>query len=686
MSRSFIAGSVSGVALSVFGLSAVSLMAPPLTAERTSGLQATVAQPAADAPDTAIIEVPAGSEFSKPKTDSAATVPGADATVTAEGAPAVPAPAAEEPAVAQTAPAAAPATPEAPTEAKVAATEAQTAPAGDVPAADEPVAASAEGTPDLAPPTPNDESASTRVSGAGAAGGLVLSEAETAPEPAPSALATPEVKPSPAPAAAAEPEPVPEAAPAPVVVPAPAPALPEPAPAPVATESAPEPVTEVAPQPAPVAEPSAATPDVAAGSESSAPQVIPAPAPPAAPAADGTGTGTGEGSSGAATAPGSQDSGTQDPAALPSTGGDESVPTPEMDSDQPDPADVPSPDEGAAPGDGSAAGDGTAPAGEADTGAAPEPIKPKPFEPKFVKVTPRAGSETADTATTGTQSAPSGEEPVRITTMPGTKAESLPTVSSDEASLVTVPNNETQGVSLITVPNPAAESAAGALDKFAAKFSNPESKPLLAVVILDKGVTAGGLDAAALAGLPFAVTIAIDPEREDATSVEATYRIAGDEVAMMVSKLPEGATPSDLEVIYQSFAQALPESMALIAAPDSEALSNSMTAQHFAALLKADGRGLITYSKGLNAGKHAAQKSGVPQAEIGKLFVQTEDNSGTFGRELDRAAFDAGREGGAVVAIPSTPEAITALMAWAAGPSASTVALAPVSAVMLKGK
>lgn len=126
--------------------------------------------------------------------------------------------------------------------------------------------------------------------------------------------------------------------------------------------------------------------------------------------------------------------------------------------------------------------------------------------------------------------------------------------------------------------------------------------------------------------------------------------------------------------------------MALIAAPDSAALSNSMTAQHFAALLKADGRGLITYSKGLNAGKRAAEKSGVPQAEIGKLFGPTEDNSGTFGRELDRAAFDAGREGTAVVAIPSTPEAITALMAWAAGPSASGVVLAPVSAVMLKGK
>ena len=674
MSRSFIAGSVSGVALSVFGLSAVSLMAPPLTVDRADGQQATMAQPAADAPDTAIIDVPAGSEFSKPKTDSAATVPDADETVSAEGAPAVTAPAAEEAATVQTAPAAAPAAPEAPTEAKAAATDSQSVPV-DAPVVDAPVAAPSEGSPELAQPTPNDESAGTRVSGAGTAGGLVLSEAGATTEP--SALATPTPSQDAAPMAEAVPEPAPTT----VAKPAPAAVAPSPAPATAVTQPVPEPATEAAP----AAEPSAATPDVATGTESSAPQMTPAPSAsaPAAPATGGAGTetGTSDGSSGTATAPDSQD-----PGALPSTGGDESVPTPEMDSDQPEPADVPSPDEGAAPGDGSSAGDGTAPAGEATPGAAPEPVKPKPFEPKFVKVTPRAGSGTTDTATTESQLTPSGEEPVRITTMPGTKAESLPTISSDETTLVTVPNSETQGVSLITVPNPAAESAAGALDKFAAKFSNPDNKPLLAVVILDKGVAAGGLDAAALAGMPFAVTIAIDPEREDATTVEATYRIAGDEVAVMISKLPEGSTPSDLEVIYQSFTQALPESMALIAAPDSAALSNSMTAQHFAALLKADGRGLITYSKGLNAGKRAAEKSGVPQAEIGKLFGPTEDNSGTFGRELDRAAFDAGREGTAVVAIPSTPEAITALMAWAAGPSASGVVLAPVSAVMLKGK
>lgn len=648
-------------------------MAPPLMVGGTPAGQASATLPATEAPDTAIIDVPAGSEFSKPKADGAAAVPDADAAVAVETTPAVTAPAAEEAAQVETAPAGAPATPEAPAEAKVAEATDSQSPADVAPVAEAPVAPTADGTPELVLPSPNDEAAGTRVSGAGAAGGMKLSEAESAPGPAPSVAAEP--APAEAPAIAAAPS-----EPAPAVE-----TTPEPAPAPAAVEPVPElepePVSEPAPPPAPppepVAEPSAATPDVAAGSESSAPQVTPEPA---APAAEGGATGTDGGSAGAATLPAVQDPGT-DPAA----GGDESVPTPEMDSDQPEPDEVPSPDEGAAGGN-EAAPDGSAPAGEATPGAAPEPIKPKPFEPKFVKVTPRAGSGTADTATTTTAQPSSGEEPVRITTMPGTKAESLPTVSNGETSLVTVPNSESQGVSLITVPNPAAETAAGALDKFSAKFSNPDGKPLLAVVILDKGVSAGGLDAAALAGMPFAVTIAIDPEREDATAVEATYRIAGDEVAMMVSKLPEGATPSDLEVIYQSYAQALPESMALIAAPDSEALSNSMTAQHFASLLKSDGRGLITYSKGLNAAKHAAEKSGVPQAEVGKLFGQTEDNSGTFGRELDRAAFDAGREGVAVVAIPSTPEAITALMAWAAGSSASGVALAPVSAVMLKGK
>ena len=70
--------------------------------------------------------------------------------------------------------------------------------------------------------------------------------------------------------------------------------------------------------------------------------------------------------------------------------------------------------------------------------------------------------------------------------------------------------------------------------------------------------------AAALAGLPFPVTIAIDPAAEDAAAQMARYRDAGLEVAVM-AKLPEGAQPADVEVTFESVFSSLPEAIAVVA-------------------------------------------------------------------------------------------------------------------------
>lgn len=226
----------------------------------------------------------------------------------------------------------------------------------------------------------------------------------------------------------------------------------------------------------------------------------------------------------------------------------------------------------------------------------------------------------------------------------------------------------------------------GPLDLYAARWRNPDAKPVMAIVLFDLGVEKGGLDPQALASLPFATTIAIDPLRPDAIDRETAYRTAGAEVAMLVGDFAAGSTDSDLEVAYQSYVQSLPESVALISTPDASFLRSSLEAQHIAALLAADGRGLLTYDLGLNASRRAAEKAGVPVALLAKAFDQNTDNSGALNRALDRAAFAAGQDGSIVVALPTTPEAITALMAWAAGPTAASVSIAPASAVLLANK
>jgi Divergent polysaccharide deacetylase len=177
------------------------------------------------------------------------------------------------------------------------------------------------------------------------------------------------------------------------------------------------------------------------------------------------------------------------------------------------------------------------------------------------------------------------------------------------------------------------------------------------------------------------VTVAVDPLRADARETAAAYRAAGSEVALLVDSLPTGATPADLEVAYQSYIQTLPEAVALVGNPQASFLRSSTEAQHVSALLAADGRGLVTYQAGLNLARRAAEKAGAPVVTIEKYFGPA--GADTMARELDRAAFSAARSGSAVIALPATPEMLSALAAWASGPSGAAVSLAPVSALML---
>lgn len=320
--------------------------------------------------------------------------------------------------------------------------------------------------------------------------------------------------------------------------------------------------------------------------------------------------------------------------------------------------------------------------------------------PEAAPVLPAVPAETAPDVAPSTEiTLPAPDDgPVPTDTESAEKPRVLtldPTVPSSEDVQV-MPGGPVPGVNILRLPGTDAAPAASGVGTaeapkaeplpprraFAARWQNPEDKPVMGVVIIDRGVGAGGLDPSALAALPFAVTIAIDPLRADAAAAAAAYRAAGDEVAILIGDEPAGATPADFEVAYQSFVQTLPQTVAVIGSPGAGFLRSSLSAQHLAALLSADGRGLVTYDQGLNPGRRAAEKAGVPVATIDRLFGAGDENMGTLSRELDRAAFAAGQKGQFVVALPSTPDAVTALVAWATGPSGSGVSLAPVSAVM----
>jgi uncharacterized protein len=218
------------------------------------------------------------------------------------------------------------------------------------------------------------------------------------------------------------------------------------------------------------------------------------------------------------------------------------------------------------------------------------------------------------------------------------------------------------------------------LTRFAAAFDNPDAKPLFSIVLVDDG--AADLDRATLAGLPFAVSFVVDPLSPGAEAAAAIYRAGGKEVLMLATGIPAGATPADLEQTFQAHGAALPEAVAVIDLAEGGFQNDRQLATQLVPILVAQGRGLVTWDKGLNAADQVARRDGLPTAMVFRSLDADGEDTPVIRRYLDRAAFKAAQEGAVTVVGQTRPETIAALLEWTVEGRASTVALAPVSAVL----
>lgn len=267
---------------------------------------------------------------------------------------------------------------------------------------------------------------------------------------------------------------------------------------------------------------------------------------------------------------------------------------------------------------------------------------------------------------------------------PGVKINRLPSIGGEAATaepeFVPAPG-EVPAVE----PAPAGPVADSTLKRFAAAFDNPEHKPLVAVVLVDIGEAKGGVAPDAVPAIGRPVTVAIDPAAADAAARATTYRLGGDEIAILAPGLPEGATPGDLETSYQGIVGTLPEAVAIVGTPNSAFQTDRRIAQHLVSLLATEGRGLVTYTRGLDPAGQAAEREGLPHAAIARDLDAAGENSATIIRSLDRAAFEAERLGRVVVVGTTSPETVAALQEWIAGGARGAI-VGPVSAAMLEAE
>ncbi len=218
------------------------------------------------------------------------------------------------------------------------------------------------------------------------------------------------------------------------------------------------------------------------------------------------------------------------------------------------------------------------------------------------------------------------------------------------------------------------------MERFAAAHDNSDGKPLLSVVLIDDGAMPGA--SAALAGLPFPVTIALDPGAPDAAAKMAAYRAAGVEVAALIS-LPRGAAPSDVEVAFAAYFAALPEAVLVLDSGEVGLQSDIEVTRQAMEILAADGRALVSVSQGLNQAMREAERAQVPAAVVYRDLDSEGQDARVIRRFLDQAAFRARQQSGVVLLGRVRPDTISALILWGTANRAGQVSVAPVSAVLL---
>ncbi len=303
-----------------------------------------------------------------------------------------------------------------------------------------------------------------------------------------------------------------------------------------------------------------------------------------------------------------------------------------------------------------------------------EPVAPEPMVPEVALVTPPAEPVLLEPNTDVTLSPDTGLNDQVAGVVTGRLAVIEPKAAEQ-------PQTDAAAVdpNLITLPSTLGDEASP-LVKFAQDFDGSNGKPLFAILLVDDGSV--DLDRAALAKIPLPVSFVIDPLAPNAKAAAAIYRAAGHEILMLASGIPQGATAGDLEQTFQAHAGVLPESVAVLDLSQNGFQDNQPLASMVVPVLGAQGRGLITFDRGLNAADQVARRTLVPSATIFRVLDGEGENAALMRRYLDRAAFKAAQEGQVLVLGSARPETVSAIMEWAVEGRSTTVTLAPATAVL----
>ncbi len=239
---------------------------------------------------------------------------------------------------------------------------------------------------------------------------------------------------------------------------------------------------------------------------------------------------------------------------------------------------------------------------------------------------------------------------------------------------------EAEGEAEPSTPREVVQGAARPLEKFAAPVAVAQDKPQMAIILIDDGQ--GPLGAEAIEAFPFPVSLAVQADAPDAAERATRYRSRGFEVLAMLD-VPQGATAADTEVAVSAALGAVPDVIGLIEGIATGLQGSRDVSAQVAQALLASGHGLVMLPNGLNTAQALAAREGVPSVTVFRDFDGEGQDNRVKRRFLDQAAFKARQDGQVVMLGRMSADTISALLLWGLQDRASSVALVPVSAILL---
>lgn len=246
----------------------------------------------------------------------------------------------------------------------------------------------------------------------------------------------------------------------------------------------------------------------------------------------------------------------------------------------------------------------------------------------------------------------------------------LPTVGDTEVA-TEVAQGAAQDVTQAALPP---------LEAFAAKFEPEGDKPLMSIVLLDD--ESAGVTLETLADFPLPVSIAVNAQSANAVSRSAALRAAGLEV-LAVMDFPAGALPSDVAINIEGQLANVPEAIAVMDGFSGGIQENREVADQVIDYMLASGHGLVLQPKGLNTAQKLAAREGVGAVSVFRDFDGKGQTEVVMRRFLDQAAFKARQKESVLMMGRLQENTIAALASWALQDRASTVSVAPVSALLM---